>query len=534
MKMKKKVLSAAVIAAMGAVGSAQAVHVNPEGTGQVLLFPYYTVLEGNKTLISVVNTTNRSKAVKIRFLDAKNTQEVLDFNIYLSPEDVWVGSIQSDGADGAVLATNDTTCTAPYVPNAADGGVPFRNLLFSTDQAENDMTRVREGYIEIIEMGEVDEAADLIVTGAESAILHDVSGANKGHPHDYVAGQGCPTILSLWQGSQQKAANGADSVTYGAGTWRDGDPATPDNAGIDVTVPTGGLFGSVAILNVDLGVEYSENATALQDFFVPDDGFGGVLVSEDLHSYTGSLAPSLAQAEPPVSNHFLDGMGVSISWTGSGAVGCDPDVDPFCVTDGLNAVSALLMAKTLANEWTLNPAVGAETSWVVTFPTKRPYVQGTVNLPYPQREAIAPFIENFNDEEYPNGSACERALAGYWDREEQIPNVTPTGIDFSPQPEQQEVIWDICWEANVINFGESDVFGSAIGTTFPIEDGFKNGWGLITFSDYNFLVNTAGQGFSGLPAVGFAATRILNNEVGVGAAYAATNSHRRVISSIAP
>jgi hypothetical protein len=70
--MNRKNLTAAVLAglagAAGIAGSAQAVNVNPDGLGQVLLYPYYTTNNGNQTIVSVVNTTNQAKAVKVRFL----------------------------------------------------------------------------------------------------------------------------------------------------------------------------------------------------------------------------------------------------------------------------------------------------------------------------------------------------------------------------------------------------------------------------------------------------------------------------------
>ena len=43
---KKKSLHVAVLAglgALGAAGTANAVHINPDGEGQVLIYPYYTV-----------------------------------------------------------------------------------------------------------------------------------------------------------------------------------------------------------------------------------------------------------------------------------------------------------------------------------------------------------------------------------------------------------------------------------------------------------------------------------------------------------
>ena len=65
--MNRKNLTAAVLAGLagvaGIAGTAQAVNMNPDGLGQVLIYPYYTANMGNQTLLSVVNTTNQAKAV---------------------------------------------------------------------------------------------------------------------------------------------------------------------------------------------------------------------------------------------------------------------------------------------------------------------------------------------------------------------------------------------------------------------------------------------------------------------------------------
>lgn len=103
---KKNSLYLAVAGASAlAAGSAEAVALNPDGLGNVLLYPYYTVrttasgAEYN-SLLSVVNSTASAKAVKVRFLEGKNSREVLDFNLYLSAKDVWVAAVIPT-ADGA-------------------------------------------------------------------------------------------------------------------------------------------------------------------------------------------------------------------------------------------------------------------------------------------------------------------------------------------------------------------------------------------------------------------------------------------------
>ena len=66
---KKKSLYAALagVSALGVTGAAQAVNVNPDGLGQVLIYPYYTTRAdsaGNAygTLLSVINSTSSAKA----------------------------------------------------------------------------------------------------------------------------------------------------------------------------------------------------------------------------------------------------------------------------------------------------------------------------------------------------------------------------------------------------------------------------------------------------------------------------------------
>ena len=70
--MKKNLISLAVAASV--VGTAQAgMYVNPEGTGQVIMFPFYNADNGNATNMPIVNTTDDVKAVKVRFLDHKTS-----------------------------------------------------------------------------------------------------------------------------------------------------------------------------------------------------------------------------------------------------------------------------------------------------------------------------------------------------------------------------------------------------------------------------------------------------------------------------
>jgi hypothetical protein len=58
--------------------TAPVVDLNPDGLGNVVIYPYYTVDEAP-----------RPRGTRVRFLEGYNSREVLDFNLYLSPQDVW-------------------------------------------------------------------------------------------------------------------------------------------------------------------------------------------------------------------------------------------------------------------------------------------------------------------------------------------------------------------------------------------------------------------------------------------------------------
>ncbi len=112
--MKKRIIALSVAAAMGGfAGSASAAEAliswcsNPRGVGHILLVPYFSTQSANVTAINIVNTdTVRGKVIKVRFRGASNSDDVYDFQVFLSPGDVWTAGI-SQGADGRAAAGDD-------------------------------------------------------------------------------------------------------------------------------------------------------------------------------------------------------------------------------------------------------------------------------------------------------------------------------------------------------------------------------------------------------------------------------------------
>ena len=126
--MKKNALSLAVATSVAALTMAAAhaqteMYLNHEGTGEVLLFPFYDAENGNATNFHVVNTTADVKVVKVRFLEYKASYEVLDFNLFLSPEDHFAfGVVMSKDGTGGSIITSDNSCTVPAL-GQPNGGI---------------------------------------------------------------------------------------------------------------------------------------------------------------------------------------------------------------------------------------------------------------------------------------------------------------------------------------------------------------------------------------------------------------------------
>jgi hypothetical protein len=319
---KHKSLYAALagLGALGAAGVAQAVSVNQNGLGQVLIYPYYTVrtlptgVAGTdaayNSLLSVVNSTASVKAVKVRFLEGKNSREVLDFNLYLSARDVWTTAIIPT-TDGAGIFTADKSCTSPKVSTSSATPSPFVNYAYTgnrDDKGGTSLDRTREGYVEIIEMG------DVIGTTATTS-----THANGVAP--------CTESLLIA-------------------------PVAPANT----VAGAGGLFGSITLVNVLKGEDFGIDPTALDGFSTTPLWFDG-----------GDERPNLTFVNPKTSV-VVNGFNVYVTpnWP------FDPLLNPL--NNPVDPVSAVLMHNNVYNEFVLDVSTKSGTDWVVTFPTKRDYI----------------------------------------------------------------------------------------------------------------------------------------------------------------
>ncbi len=462
--MNRTCIATAIIAGLaGFAHHASAVNLNPNGLGQVLVYPYYTVNAGQQTLLSVANTTNVGKAVKVRFREGYNGRDVLDFNVFLSRFDVWTAVVfkLSDAdiaGDGAGIFTTDKTCMAPTLAQGplsnGAGYQKFLNYAYTGADSDTGPTtedRTNEGHFEIITM------ADVVPT---STLDHDISHVN-----------GVPSRCTSAEADFE-----ANSATV---------------------APTSGLFGSVSIVDAAEGTFYAYNADAI-------DGF----TYTTLNTTSGDPQPTLASANDrgspltATSRVFADGESLTSTFSG---------------THKIDAVSSVFAAENIYNEYVTTPDGAIGTDWVLTFPTKRFYVD-----PQFVTDVIPPFEHLFGAlDSNGAGLSCTVVELSSFDREENvIVNRTDCGFICPPGPRPSS----ICLETNVIRFGATSVLGSKL-----LTQNFQSlGQGMVKLSlaGLGHDMNPANNGnvFHGLPVTGFAATKFVNGFVPLpGGGYALAN-----------
>jgi len=489
--MKKNLISLAVAASVLGGAAVQAgQHVNPDKTGQVLLFPFYNADNGNATNMHIVNTMDEPKAVKVRFVEYKNSDEVLDFNLYLSANDHFAfGVIKNPLGTGAAIITQDNSCTVPALGSAnppldgtattnADGSItriqPFTNYLYATSEDfDSSIERTLTGHVEVIEMGVLNNVGTVTVPATVTSKTQFAAFATHGATG---VPANCAGLVAGW-----------DSSLYSESA---------------VTEPTGGLYGVAYHINVGSAAAFGFEPTAIDDFLDTSSGSG--------HSNPGDLTPSFMTAGVPTATVKSNDANVVYK--------------DLTMTNGTFAASAILMTESVSNDVMVNPAIGGMTDWVVTFPTKRAHVDDAT--------AIAPFtgtwtaLAGTSAATYKEVPACETVGFEQFDREEQ--SVVTSGLKFSPKVDALDA--KICNEVAVIAMGPAgtasalNVETGLTNLSFPYAEGWQRMSFTQTFSDGGFT-------FTGLPITGFAAYKVSNGAMSYGNAAEHKMATKNVTSS---
>ena len=491
--MKKKVLALSIAAMIGGVAhagvsfpgtavatTATVLQPTPDGIGHILLVPYFSTNNGNTTLLSIVNTdVTNGKAVKVRFRSAANSDDIFDFQVYMSPGDVWTAAV-SQGADGrSTMTTNDKSCTLPFSINQSF----ITDRLPATADAATKAAWTREGYVEIFNMADIADTAS--TTDLFTRVKH-VAGVAP-----CLSGAGTALLTELSTNPATVAAAEGGNLNFRA--------------------PTTGLMGSWTIINVaGASVAWSDNMSAIRAnvaaggaagtgriVFSPQNnaattGDVNTLTSDPMirtADVTGATAPKIAGLNfdlPDLSTPYTGVLAVPTT-TGAGS--------PI---EQANLVSRALAVTSISNEYLTDTTITANTDWTFSMPTRRYGVAYNYASTATDKRAFTTGNAYFNAGNTTTSGllVCVQSPAigstALFDREETTPGAT---FDFVISPGTGTPALSLCGEVSVLTFNGSNVLGASLATQ-NIAGPYRDGWAMIP------TPGTGAAPFAGLPILG--------------------------------
>jgi hypothetical protein len=167
---------------------------------------------------------------------------------------------------------------------------------------------------------------------------------------------------------------------------------------------------------------------------------------------------------------------------------------PNIIKRNVDAVSQLISRSAVINDY--NVTGDSETAWILTFPTKNFYVDRQFNgsdrhatILKGRLAPLAPFASTVNGEAFSSkadSKSCFDFNVSMWDREEfDTPDIDIVD-QFSPrEPGTSLDQTRLCYEANILSFGDSDLFSSSLQKSLfkGNEAGLPglSGWAKVTF-----------------------------------------------------
>lgn len=353
--MTRWTLCAAIAAAVAAAPAGAAVTLNPGGTGQGLLFPYFSTNNGQSTLINVHNTSGEGKALKVRVLESERGAVTLGYNIYLAPGATWNAAlVLEDPAAGAVAVLKESSrvCAVPFMP--ADGW-ELRPYDYAGDSGSQTGERTREGFVEIIELGTLSDAlADRAAAPSDGSCIEFMTRLMSG------------------------------------GVWN-------TNPNADLSAPTGGLRGAAVLVDSADGTSFDYAALAFDGL-----GVSARQQSMDVDAGDDLVSPALTDID------VADGDDILVQLPGAGSDG-SPVTLRYDADQGHYAISALLASHASRHGFSVDAGLRARTEWVYSFPTLRAHrADIIIGTPPPNILNAPPFAANTGH--------CERAHATISDR----------------------------------------------------------------------------------------------------------------------
>lgn len=471
--------------------------------------------------MNITNTdTINGKAMKVRFRGGANSDDIFDFQLYLSPGDVWTANIAADSAGASRMLTSDKSCTLPGNINQS---FVFDRLPSQFTAAEK-AAWTREGYIEILNMADVPPNAISIVAGSEGAPL---AGANA----LYTAIKHVAGVAPCTAATMNTLLN---------------DPASLNAAyTLGFRSPSGGVFANYMIVDVANSGSYSGEATsisAVDPAFVdpvtlqPVPGHGNIVFFPQTGA--GAATPDLFTADPSLRTVLGGATGVQNGSGGAYAGGTVPVITaaqfdlpdlstpylllgayPPVVSDPIVQASWLtdsMATMAIRNEYFTDPTVNAVTDWAFSMPTRRYHVALDYRTATPGKAFTNimtgagwgwAYFDATNVTVGSDKKACvSSAGMTVWGREEQT---VTSGFVISPGTSS---VFQLCGETTVLSFNAGSATAqSALGGAVARSDiatPQRDGWASIATPGLGVGLPIAGKAFmrAAVPAGKFGLT----------------------------
>ncbi|QPR37070.1 cell surface protein [Delftia acidovorans] len=505
------------------------------GTGHNLVVPYFSAQNGNMTVLHLVNTdTVNGKAVKVRFRGAANSDDLMDFQVFLSPQDVWTAAV-TQGANGILqLASSDNTCTLPKLnsaPGATDGAKAANAVGYFNGttarlnpklSADARAAGSREGYVEIFNMADIPSAAVYGATAdARSALYQTIK-------HNAAGVATCDTTVL------NAAVLTTDHTTEATAAPR------------GLATPTTGLMGDWYIMNVPQTTTFSGAATALTAV----TGAGAAARGNFVLFPQNATPVAAATANTVTADPLFRTANVGLAKTAAGAVSGGTFTNPviragqYDLPDmstpyfgALSATAPLTQAESLSqalavtqviNQYANDASISGKTDWVFSMPTRRYSVAlnyngaGTTPAARVYSENIlnggVAFFHDGNTE-VTNAAADARICVAadaqsFFGREEQF---REDGAVLSPG---EVATFRFCGETSVLSFADTgnSVLAASVARQDTGNSAFTRGWAFANVTN----------GGAGLPILGSSFQKLTNPSAGAGfsGTYGITWPHR--------
>lgn len=445
--------SAHAIQTLGSAATADALQFGNTGTGHMLVVPYFSTQDGNSTLLSIVNTNQTiGKAVKVRFRGASNSDDVFDFQVFLSPGDVWTANISANADGLSYLTTTDNTCTKPA--KSVLNSTPFITArLNPAASAEAKAAGTREGYVEIFNMADIPESA----TGVYPLIKHNASG---------VAGCADTATNTSWTALNTDLADEAAYAAQG------------------LVNPTTGLAANWTIINVPKAISWSGEAAAVEAVVTATGapGIGNVV-------YFPQSAAPVADTTGFTADPLLKGATAAAQIVKAGLYDLPDMSTPYLTGAGTpeaqaTSLTAAIAATSVMNEYVTDPAIDAATDWVFSMPTRR--YSAAVNYAASPMAAvynggITGYFTSTNTTLNGDQLCVTGVAVAPWDREERSP-AAPDDVVISPGTPTAPTLF--CGEASVLSFNNGSTTKSGVlGASVALKDidlPYQDGWAALT------------------------------------------------------